>query len=282
MKSAALFRIAAVLSVILLIGTASGLVLSLTPAPNTAPSDTLTVMTYNIYQGYTPDGQVNLERIRDTIRDSGADLVGLQESDSGRVGSMNMDSVLWLSTQLGMHSYFGPPTSEQIIGVALLSKYPIASASYHMLSSEELPRVLLETVVRIGSLDLNVFVVHLGLSYVDRTTQADEVTAIMNGVSGSKILMGDFNTLPTGAPELGVESPDDTIYQDISTYLNDTWTAAGNPLNPVNGYTWPSTEPYERIDYIWVSSDISVLSCAVVSSATGSDHLPVVAGIQLP
>jgi endonuclease/exonuclease/phosphatase family metal-dependent hydrolase len=282
MKFTPIFRLVAVLSVILLIGTASGLVLSLAPAPDTAPSDTLTIMTYNIYQGYTPDGLVNLERIRDTIRDSGADLVGLQESDSGRVGSMNLDSVLWLSTQLGMYSYFGPPTSEQIIGVALLSKYPIISASYHVLSHEELPRVLLETVVRIGTLDLSVFVVHLGLSYTDRTTQAAEVMTIVNAAVGPKILMGDFNTLPTGEPEPGVVSPDDTIYQDISMHLNDTWTAAGNPLDPQNGYTWPSTDPYERIDYIWVSPDISVLSCVVVSSATGSDHLPVRAGIELP
>jgi endonuclease/exonuclease/phosphatase family metal-dependent hydrolase len=281
-RNPSLFRIIAALSVILLIGTTSGLILSLAPAPDTTPSDKITIITYNIYQGYTPDGLVNLERIRDTISDSEADLVGLQESDSGRVSSMNLDSVRWLSTQLGMYSYFGPPSSEQIVGVALLSKYPIISASYHLLSHEELPRVLLETVVRIGTLDLNVFVVHLGLSYADRTTQAEEVMAIVKAASGPKILMGDFNTLPTGEPEPGVESPDDTIYQDISTYLNDTWTAVGNPLNPVDGYTWPSTNPFERIDYIWVSPDILVLSCSVVSSATGSDHLPVVASIHFP
>jgi endonuclease/exonuclease/phosphatase family metal-dependent hydrolase len=281
-RNPSLFRIITALSVILLIGTTSGLIVSLAPAPDTTPSDTITIMTYNIYQGYTPDGLVNLEQIRDTIRDSGADLVGLQEADSGHVSSMNLDSVRWLSTQLGMYSYFGPPSSEQIIGVALLSKYPITSANYHLLSYEELPRVLLETVVRIGTLDLNVFVVHLGLSYTDRTTEAEEVMTIVNAATAPKILMGDFNTLPTGEPEPGVESPDDTIYQDISIYLNDTWTAAGNQLNPVDGYTWPSTNPYERIDYIWVSPDILVLSSAVVSSATGSDHLPVVAGIRFP
>lgn len=271
-----------VLSVIFLIGTASGLILSLAPAPATPASDEITVMTYNIYQGYTPEGLVNLEHIRDTISAAGADLVGLQESDSGRVSSMNIDSILWLSTELGMYSYFGPPTSEQIVGVALLSKYPITNVTYHLLSHEELPRVLLETVVRIGTLDLTVFVVHLGLSYTDRTTQIDEVMTVVNAAPGPKILMGDFNTLPTGIPEPGVDTPNDTIYQDISMYLNDTWTAAGNPLDPPEGYTWPSTGPFERIDYIWVSPDISVLSCVVVTSAQGSDHLPVVASVRLP
>ena len=101
-------------------------------------------------------------------------------------------------------------------------------------------------------------------------------------MTGSKVLLGDFNTLPTGEPEPGVESPDDTIHQDISAYLNDSWTAVGNPLNPSTGFTWPSTDPYERIDYIWVSPDITVISCVVVSNATGSDHLPVVATIDIP
>lgn len=282
MKNLVLSRFVIVLSVIFLIGTASGLILSLSPAPEASATETITVMTYNIYQGYTPDGQVNLEYIRDTIRGSDADLVGLQESDMGRVSSMCIDSILWLSTQLGMYSYFGPPTSEQIIGVALLSKYPITSMTYHLLSYEELPRVMLETVVRIGTLDVNVFVIHLGLTFEDRTTQIDEAMTFVNAVTGPKILMGDFNTLPTGEPEPGTEGPNDTIYQDISVHLNDTWTAAGNPLNPSNGFTWPSTGPFERIDYIWVSPDISVLSCVVISSATGSDHLPVVASIQLP
>ncbi len=269
------------LAIVFLIGTASGLVLSLAPTPEAPASETITVMTYNIYQGYTPDGSVNLEYVRDTILNSEADIVGLQESDSGRVSSMNIDSVLWLSTQLGMHSYFGPPSNEQIIGVALLSKHPIISAKYHLLTHEELPRVMLETVVRIGSLDLNVFVVHLGLSYYDRTTQAQEVMSAVNATSGPKVLMGDFNTLPTGQPEPGVESPDDTIYQDISKHLNDTWTAAGNPLDSPEGYTWPSTGPFERIDYIWVSPDITVLTCVVVSTAMASDHLPVVARVEL-
>ncbi len=269
------------LAVLFVIGTASGLLLSLAPMPETPPSETITVMTYNIYQGYTPDGLVNLEHVRNTIIGYEADLIGLQESDSGRVSSMNIDSILWLSTQLGMYSYFGPPSSEQVIGVSLLSKYPIISAKYHLLSHEELPRVMLETVVRIGSVNLSVFVVHLGLSYEDRTTQAQEVMALIDTAPSPKILMGDFNTLPTGEPEPGVEGPNDTIYEDLSTRLVDAWTAAGNPLDPPEGYTWPSTDPFERIDYIWIEPGLDVISCVVVSEAKGSDHLPVVARVRI-
>ncbi|MFW9910769.1 MAG: endonuclease/exonuclease/phosphatase family protein [Candidatus Thorarchaeota archaeon] len=281
MKSVSLSTIVTVLSIIFLIGTSTGLLLSLPRTPNTSSSEEITIMTYNIYQGYTPEGGVNLEQVRDTILAADADIVGLQESDTGRVSSMNLDTILWLSTHLDMYSYYGPPTSEQIIGVALLSRYPITSSSYHLLSYEELPRVMLETVIKIGTIDLTVFVVHLGLSYEDRTSEAEEVISALNAAPDPKILVGDFNTLPTGHPEPGVESPDDTIYHDISMLLNDSWTAAGNALDAPAGYTWPSVDPYERIDYIWVSPDVTVLSCAVITSAMGSDHLPVVARTRL-
>ncbi len=272
-----------VISAILFIGTMAGLLITLTPAPDTEPTTTLTLMTYNIYQGYTPDGGVNLEVIRDTIRDASPDIVGLQESDMNRISSMNIDSIRWLATQLNMYSYFGPPTSEQIIGVALLSKYPIISSAYHLLTSEELPRVLIEATIQVGSEQVSVFVVHLGLSYEDRTTQAAEAMQYVDAAMAPKILMGDFNTLPTGEPEPGSDDPRvDTIYTDISAHLNDTWTAAGHPQNSNDGFTWPSYGPYERIDYIWVSPDFTVSSCTVISSATGSDHLPVVATVQMP
>ncbi len=247
-----------------------------------APTDSITVMTYNIYQAYTPDGRVSLADLRDTIRSVDPDILGLQECDSNRVSSMNIDTVMWLSRELHMYSYFGPPTSKEIIGVSLLSKYPIKNATYYLLPYEELPRVLIHAVIVIGSVELNVFVVHLGLSYTDRTTQAAKVMEYVNAVPSPKILIGDFNTLPTGHPEPGSEDPDDTIYHDISQYLNDTWTASGHGLDAPEGYTWPSDNPFERIDYIWVSPDISVISCTVLTDAKGSDHLPVVAEVRLP
>ncbi len=262
------------------VGALSGLITG--PLVPAASTDRITLMTYNIYQAYTPDGRVNLAELRDTIRSADPDILGLQECDSGRVSSMNIDTVMWLARELHMYSYFGPPTSEEIIGVSLLSRYPIKNATYHILPYEELPRVLIHAVIVIGSLELNVFVVHLGLSYTDRTTQAAKVMEYVNAVSAPKVLLGDFNTLPTGHPEPGSDDPDDTIYHDISLYLNDTWTAAGHTLDSPEGYTWPSTGPFERIDYIWVSSNITVISCVVMSDALGSDHLPVVAEVELP
>jgi endonuclease/exonuclease/phosphatase family metal-dependent hydrolase len=282
MSSSNTLRFTVVLSVVFLLGSMTGLVLTLPPSLDTSLTQPLAIMTYNIYQAYTPDGDINLETIRDTIVTADPDIIGLQESDTSRISSMNIDTVLWLASELNMYSYYGPPSSEQIIGVALLSKYPIMNATYYLLSHEELPRVLIEAIVEVGSTELTVFVVHLGLTYYDLTTQVPEVMDIVNDASAPKILMGDFNTLPTGEPAHDAVGENDTIYVDISAYLNDTWTAAGNALNPPEGFTWPSTNPFERIDYIWVSPDINVVSCWVISSASGSDHLPVVSTVVLP
>lgn len=282
MSSSNTFRFTVVLSIIFLLGSMTGLVMTLPSVLETTPTQPMAIMTYNIYQGYTPEGNINLEAIRDTITTADPDILGLQECDTSRISSMNIDTVLWLANELNMYSYYGPPSSEQIVGVALLSKYPIFNATYYLLSYEEIPRVLIETTIEVGTTQLTVFVVHLGLSYTDRTTQMAEVMDIVNSALTPKILMGDFNTLPTGEPEPGAVAVNDTIYEDISAYLNDTWTAAGNSLNPPEGYTWPSIGPFERIDYIWVSPDINVVSCWVISSASGSDHLPVVSTVELP
>ncbi|MGB9300290.1 MAG: endonuclease/exonuclease/phosphatase family protein, partial [Anaerolineae bacterium] len=46
------------------------------------------------------------------------------------------------------------------------------------------------------------------------------------------------------------------------------------------GYTSPADAPQETIDYIFVSTDITVLSTEVIPSLA-SDHLPVTARVQL-
>jgi endonuclease/exonuclease/phosphatase family metal-dependent hydrolase len=53
--------------------------------------------------------------------------------------------------------------------------------------------------------------------------------------------------------------------------------AAG--MNPELAYTFASDNPHQRIDYIWVSSDLRVGDVQVPLS-TASDHLPVVAVID--
>ena len=86
------------------------------------------------------------------------------------------------------------------------------------------------------------------------------------------ILMGDFNTYP-----------DETIYDNLITVMSDAWVLAGHGLMDESGYTFDSLEPYERIDYIFVSEELipGVNSCNVLLGQEGSDHLPLWASLNI-
>ena len=94
---------------------------------------------------------------------------------------------------------------------------------------------------------------------------------------GPKVLMGDFNARPTAAEMIPIFS------RFVDAWTPDTATA-GNP----NGFTSPARltgNPTSRIDYIFVSDDITVTSVYVPIDAhtrLAADHYPVVADITLP
>ncbi len=256
-------------------------------APETPTTMPIKVMTYNIHQAYTPDGILDLVMIGDTIKNSEASIVGLQESDTARFTSGNVDAVKYLAEKLNMYSFYGPATSEHTYGVSLLSKFPIYDVDIIFLPSVEDQRVCIEVELEVSDTTrLIVLVTHLGLSWEDRTTQAEKVMVQVWGADPRwpVVLMGDFNTLPTGDPEPGSgETRKDSIYTNITQTLQDCWTGAGHPLNSKDGFTWDATNPSERIDYIFVSPEITINNCFVMSykAAPGSDHLPVVAEIWI-
>jgi endonuclease/exonuclease/phosphatase family metal-dependent hydrolase len=99
------------------------------------------VGSYNIAAGVGEDGEFDIERTADTIRESGADIIGLQEVDvhwSER--SDFVDQVEYLADELEMEAFFAPIYSIESdqpedlpmeYGLAVLSKYPIVDANNH-------------------------------------------------------------------------------------------------------------------------------------------------------
>jgi endonuclease/exonuclease/phosphatase family metal-dependent hydrolase len=91
------------------------------------------------------------------------------------------------------------------------------------------------------------------------------------------LVMGDFNAVPGSDP-----------INFLSTHLNDSrdisQTKPVGPIGTFNGFD--TTHPLEeRIDYIFVSNDITVESYSVINeikdNRTPSDHLPVVVEFTL-
>jgi endonuclease/exonuclease/phosphatase family metal-dependent hydrolase len=233
--------------------------------PQPAVGRSLSVMTYNLHQCFGMDNKLDLGEVAFTIRQANPDVIGLQEADGGRVPSMSVDEVLWLSRELNMYSAYGPSWGSSY-GVAILSKHPITERKVYLLASQEQQRSLLETSIDVGSQTLTFFSVHLGLNAGERERQLDEVLAYTIEAGAPKVIVGDFNAHPD-SHEIG------RVLQQFAS----AFESAGSG----NAYTSPADAPVETIDYIFVSPDIEVVSGEVLTSL-GSDHLPVVARLQLP
>jgi endonuclease/exonuclease/phosphatase family metal-dependent hydrolase len=81
------------------------------------------------------------------------------------------------------------------------------------------------------------------------------------------IICGDFNALPGSR-----------THARMKDQFRDAWEEAGIG----DGFTFPSTEPVRRIDYIWLSQHDSLHPLKLwVPETEASDHLPVVAEIEL-
>ncbi len=265
-------RAGALLCLMLIAGTSAG-ALYYSPSPAEREfSGELRVMTYNIHQGYGMDGKIDPWAVLAPIEEVGPDVLILQESDTNRPSSTNVDIVGWLARELDMHVYFGPDTGEQIYGVAILSRYTIYDTEIYYLDSEEDQRVLLRGEIRPGGCSLAVYAVHMGLSPRDRTVQTNEILDILDKEHLPHLLGGDFNSLPNG-----------TQMANFTNVMGDTWALAGRDPLAGDAYTFDSPDPYERIDYILVSRDLAqgVERTEVIRGVTASDHLPVWTRLRL-
>lgn len=244
------------------------------------------VMSYNIQGGRGTDGVYDLDRIAEVIRQSEADVVGLQEVDVHWGSRSDFENgIKLLAEKLNMRYFFAPiydlPPYEmgepnRQFGVAVLSKYPIIKAENReitRLSTQvpdpvpELAPGFAEVSINAKGAKFNFHVTHLDYrgDPTVRMMQVDDMMRIFSENNRPKILAGDLNAVPT-APEL---SPlFDTFF--------DAWTV--NDFD--EGKTYPADHPTKRIDYLLTSRDIHVKSAHVVQTLA-SDHLPVIADVTL-
>ncbi|MFX0168911.1 MAG: endonuclease/exonuclease/phosphatase family protein [Candidatus Hodarchaeota archaeon] len=231
------------------------------------PSGGLTVMTYNIHEAINVNNQLDLNAIFTTIQQANPDILVLQEVDTGVIMSGGTDQAIWLARHLNM--YLAPVTSTNHIWQSdvILSKYPILAYDSIVLQSPSEDDTLLRADIEIPGMEISVYAVHFSaFSSADRRVQADAALPWITSTPGLKIWAGDFNI-----DAYGSDSTDQGIYADISTHFNDSFLVA---LSVIGNLTWPSTGPRERIDYVFVTPTISVLS-HMVPSSFASDHLPV-------
>ena len=213
--------------------------------------------------------KIDFDLMAKTITDLKADIVGLNEMYNGGEGDFLMQTAE-LSYRTGLsYSYFAKAIHENIgdYGNGFISRYPIVKAETIIIpdpSPRRTPggyyetRCLLKATLENG---YTVLVTHFGLC---RDEQENAVDTIINHILSEKcILMGDFNVIP-----------EDSILDPIRTKMKDAASLLCN-----DGLSWPSDKPRMKIDYIFVSPDIELIS-AEVPSIVASDHRPHVAEIK--
>ncbi|MBO1511325.1 endonuclease/exonuclease/phosphatase family protein [Metabacillus sp. BG109] len=230
-------------------------------------------MTFNIHHGKGIDNQVDLQRIAQVIKDSDADIIGLNEVDKHfSKRSHYKNQIGWLAKQLNFEHTFSPSLSLKSknsgnfmrqYGNALLSRYPIVtkkSHSFNYITGLVEGRSLLDATIQINEQLYQIMVTHLSLSPYLHRKQTEYILNQLHKYPHPTIIMGDWNMKP-GSRQ----------WRKLTEKVQDTWQTVGIGT----GQTYPSIRPRARLDYIFVSPELQAVKAEVIiKSAKASDHLP--------
>lgn len=236
----------------------------------------LRVASFNVHHGVGADGVLDLDRTAETLRATGAEVIGLQEVDqhlSSRSDRRDQPAVL--ADLLGMDVAFGPTIDlvprrpggpRRRYGNALLTAHPIVAWHNVALPTAvgDEPRALLVAHLAVDGTDVTVACTHLqNRAPAQRRVQAERIVDLLGLPAPPRptVLVGDMNATP-GTPELAT----------LTARLVDAWAAAGQG----DGRTFDATTPHARIDYVLATPDL-VPRAAWVLPTDASDHRPVAA-----
>ncbi len=244
------------------------------------------VMTYNVQSGKNDEKPIERDYAfcSEVIKKSGADIIGLNELGRHSHGEkfpkleLGMEPDEYLGKKLGLNHAFGQAiiTRDSCpYGNGILTRMPILNAKTVMipdtrkhLGGHYETRSVLVTKLNINN-GLTILVSHFGLEKEERENAVETVVQIIDQTDTPLILMGDFNC-----------TPDDPVLIPLYERLTDT---NNGQLAP---HTWPANpenhkdEASLKIDYIFTSEGIKILSVNVIETAA-SDHKPMICEIEI-
>ena len=232
----------------------------------------LRVLTFNIHHAEGEDGRLDVPRVAEVIKQSGADLVALQEVDRGAERSGRRDLLKELADLTGMRYAFGKNIDLQggDYGNAVLTSRPIVSEGNKLLPNTNggEQRGVLQVVLDVAGTRVLVLATHLDHRRDDAQRQASAgamLEMLEAWGDGPVVALGDFNDVPGSA----------TYRTLVGAPLVDVWSVVGQG----DGFTIPVKAPTRRIDWILIRGLEPV--AAEVLTTDASDHLPVAATVKL-
>ena len=229
------------------------------------------IMSFNTQHclNYIED-KIDFNIIADVIKKADVDFAGLNEMRGKGADEEYQEQTLILSELTEMKEYYFAKAidvdGENPYGNGFLSKIPILSAENIPIPLPKVrqyegyyeQRCILKVKLQGG---ITVLVTHFGLNPDE---QKNAVDAVISNLEEEKcVLMGDFNM-----------QPDNELLIPIRARMKDA-----ADLFERNLLSFPSDKPDRKIDYIFVSPDIEVLS-ADIPPIVASDHRPHIALIN--
>ncbi|MGD9887464.1 MAG: endonuclease/exonuclease/phosphatase family protein [Bacilli bacterium] len=222
-------------------------------------------MTFNIQhcKNYITK-QIDIDLMIKTIQDCQGEIVGLNEV-YGEAESFPSQAKV-IAEALGYYCYFGQAIIHQgrPYGNALLSKFPFETCETIMIPDpiqNDIDFFETRCIIKASfkNIDLTVFTSHFGLAQAEKENAVSIIIENINKVRTPIVFMGDLNM-----------EPDDPLLKPIFSSLNSTLST--------NFWSFPSINPNKRIDYIFASKSIKVLS-SEIPNIVASDHFPHIASL---
>jgi endonuclease/exonuclease/phosphatase family metal-dependent hydrolase len=248
---------------------------SVTTTSVSSTGTTLRVMQWNVHNTKGSDGVCDPDRVANAIVKQSPQVVSLNEVKfyAGACSytfemAVKLQSLMQQKT--GVTWYLKSINAGGSTGNALLSRFPLVTASSHLLSNG---RGVAQVGVVVNGRTINLFSTHVDYDNASwRTQQINEAVSWMTGFSLPRIVMGDFNT-----------SPGTSDYYLMATPYQDAWAAAKSAGTATSYNGTGATHGASRFDYVFYSrtSTLTLKSVNVpdtrVNGVYPSDHDPVVA-----
>jgi len=230
------------------------------------------IMTFNTQHCLNyKEQRIDYEIMAKTITDLDIDICGLNEMfDIGKDNKYGSQTEKLSELTNMPYRYFARAIEEPgegAYGNGFISKIPFKSVETVMIPDPD-PKVtkggyyetrcILKAVLENG---LTVLVTHFGLCPDEQKSAVDTV---MSHIPSEKcILMGDLNV-----------EPGDPVLAPIRAKMKDAGDLFGNAK-----LSWPSDTPDKKIDYIFATPDVEIIS-ADIPEIVSSDHRPHIAEIK--
>jgi endonuclease/exonuclease/phosphatase family metal-dependent hydrolase len=243
---------------------------------------TVRLMTYNVHSCVGVDRRLSHGRIVEVIAAFAPDIVALQELDVGKIRSGRIDQAQVIAEMLKMKFHYHPAieVAEEKYGDAVFSRFPLRLIKAGALptvrgAGRVLPRRgALWVAVDVDGLEVNVINTHMGVNSRERGAQSrallGEEWASHPECRSPVIVCGDFNAVPASPAYRRMRRR----FRDVQRCLKFRHRHR----------TYPARYPLIRIDHVFISTGIEVLSLEVPSTPLTrivSDHLPLIADLRL-